>query len=199
MRRDCFVPRNDASFNFLNPLLWRGLGEALPPSVEQLRVKTGKTMLALCVMAGIAGLLQKRTGYELERKRGKSPQPRFCLICSAGLVRQRTISTDLIFCFFCIKTKELGLSGYELYHKTSNTICIVRSVQSGIASFLTMTRGERTEIMNGNEIVTPSLKTANLKTTKKAIRKTNGLLISDLPVLSHLDLNFNTAWQFKLH
>jgi hypothetical protein len=31
-----------------------------PPSVEQLRMKAGKTMVALCVMAGHSGFLLKR-------------------------------------------------------------------------------------------------------------------------------------------
>jgi len=30
-----------------------------------------------------------------------------------GRVRQRSLSADLIFWFFCIKTKELSLRGYE--------------------------------------------------------------------------------------
>jgi hypothetical protein len=33
-----------------------------PPSVEQLRMKAGKTMVALCVMAGHSRFLQKRKG-----------------------------------------------------------------------------------------------------------------------------------------
>ncbi len=34
----------------------------LPSSVEQLRMKSGKTMMALCVMAGHSRFLQKRKG-----------------------------------------------------------------------------------------------------------------------------------------
>jgi len=41
-----------------------------------------------------------------------------------GLVRQRSISTDLTFCFFCVKTKEIGHSGYERYHAINIQLCI---------------------------------------------------------------------------
>nr|MBB6140254.1 hypothetical protein [Mucilaginibacter sp. X5P1] len=49
---DCFVPRNDARREYA----------LLPPSVEQLRAKSGKTMVALRVMAGHSRFLQKGKG-----------------------------------------------------------------------------------------------------------------------------------------
>jgi hypothetical protein len=51
------------------------------PSVEQLRVKSGKTMVGLSV-AGHSRFLQKRKGQVCSDSGVKIWQPRFCLICS---------------------------------------------------------------------------------------------------------------------
>ncbi len=45
----------------------------------------------------------------------------------------------------------------------------------------------------------PAMTASDRVSNKKATPLQEWPLISDLPVLSHLDLNFNTAWQFKLH
>jgi hypothetical protein len=84
-----------------------------PLSAKKLRMKAGKTMVAKSA-AGHRKFLQ-RIGQRVHYGR-KLFQPRFCLIYSAGIVRHRSLFADLIFWFFCIKTKELGLRAHERLH-----------------------------------------------------------------------------------
>jgi hypothetical protein len=72
-------------------------------SADKLRPKSGKTMVAMCGCRGKASFDEAVVMWE--RLRAKLLRTRFCLICPKGtpleqrkgLVRQRSISADLIF------------------------------------------------------------------------------------------------------
>jgi len=59
----------------------------------------------------IGNIEEGRTSSGVKRRAIVS-SPWFCLFAAQGPVRQRSISADLIFWFFCIKTKEQNLRGY---------------------------------------------------------------------------------------
>jgi hypothetical protein len=58
-----------------------------------------------------------------------------------GSVRQRSISTDLIFCYILYQDKSSSLRGNERLHAISK-LCLFALYSLEIASFLAMTIGE---------------------------------------------------------
>jgi len=100
-----------------NDILEKCTYSCLPSSVEQLRAKSGKTMVALCVVAGHRKFLQRKG--QCAHYGRKLFQPRFCLICRVmALCGKEAFRLISLFGPFVAKTKGLSLRGYERLRAT---------------------------------------------------------------------------------
>jgi hypothetical protein len=95
-----------------------------PTSVEELRAKAGKTMMAKC------GCRVWQIFTEVEELRGEARSENIaaqvlpdCRV--KAQVRQRSISDDLIFCYLLYQDKSSSIRGNERLRAISNLPCII--------------------------------------------------------------------------